>query len=369
MSMQYSLALQHTLEKVSVGHHCTTCGYTWKSKPTSKCPGVTLYDGSSDMLRTKTQWRALQREPIPDMTRAGCYWSAYEYVSLWSFEQTAPIVKPVLTEEQRAERKAKRLAARTCQGCKTVQPKASDLEMVDRRNRLCAACVSKQLDEEEADHLAMLSADRDKASKWASRMLARSPEKWCILDTETTSLTGAIIEIAVIDGAGNTLLDTRLQPREPITPGAQAIHGISDDDLRDAPLFSEIYDRLAAALRGRHLVVYNLDFDSGRLAYECERWRLPYLLPTRSTLELTPLFPQQWRKVDARGIVKREHDAMEHYSAWVNEWSDYHGDYRWQKLYGGHSALSDCLAVRERMVMMRDFGAQHEEHTSGVSET
>jgi len=360
--------MQHTIEKVLGGHHCTTCGYTWKSKPTSTCPGVTLYDGTSTTLKTKTQWKTVKREPIPGLTRAGCYWSGYEYVDLWNYEQTTPIVKPLLTDEERADRKAKRLATRTCQQCKTVQKKASDLETF-KRNRLCAACVNKQIDEEEADHLAMLSADRDKAAAWASRMLARPAEKWCILDTETTSLTGAIIEIAVVDGAGAILLNTRLQPREPITPGAQAIHDISDDDLRDAPLFPDIYDSLAAALRDRHLVVYNLDFDSGRLAYECERWRLPYLLHTRSTIELTPLFPRQWRKVDAPGVVKREHDAMEPYSAWVGEWSDYHGEYRWQKLYGGHSALSDCLAVRERIMMMRDFGAHHEEHTSGVSET
>ena len=343
--------MQHTIEKVSGGYHCTRCGYTWNRRPSSLCPGVTLYDGSSDNLKTRTQWKTVKREPIPGLTRAGCYWSGYEYVDLWSSKQTAPIVKAVPTDEERAERKAKRLVARTCQQCHVVQRKAGDL-LIDQRNRLCAACVNKQINEEEAEHLAMLSADREKASRWASRMLARPAQTWCILDTETTSLTGAIIEIAVVDGSGAVLLDTRLQPREVITPGAQAIHGISDADLLDAPLFPAIYDTLAAALRGRHLVVYNLDFDSGRLAYECERWRLPYLLPTRSTIELTPLFPHQWRKVDARGVVKREHDAMERYAAWVGEWSDYHGDYRWQKLYGGHSALSDCLAVRERMVMM-----------------
>ncbi|MGW5081417.1 3'-5' exonuclease [Micromonospora echinospora] len=46
----------------------------------------------------------------------------------------------------------------------------------------------------------------------------------------------AVIEIAVIDAhTGAALLDTLVNPGMPIQPGAQAIHGITGDDVADAP--------------------------------------------------------------------------------------------------------------------------------------
>ena len=49
------------------------------------------------------------------------------------------------------------------------------------------------------------------------------------LDTETTGLdNGAqIIEIAIIDGTGDVMVDLRLKPSVPIDERAQEVHGIS----------------------------------------------------------------------------------------------------------------------------------------------
>jgi hypothetical protein len=35
------------------------------------------------------------------------------------------------------------------------------------------------------------------------------------------------------------------------------------------------------------------------------------------------------------------------YAPYAGEWSDYHGEYRWQRLGGNHDALGDCRAVLE----------------------
>jgi hypothetical protein len=49
---------------------------------------------------------------------------------------------------------------------------------------------------------------------------------------------------------------------------------------------------------------------------------------------------------------------MDWYAGYYGEWSDYHGRYKWQKLNGGHSALSDCLAALD---LLRDMASYNEE--------
>ncbi|MCW3664158.1 3'-5' exonuclease, partial [Burkholderia cenocepacia] len=51
-----------------------------------------------------------------------------------------------------------------------------------------------------------------------------------LLDTETTGLdeSAEIVEIAVIDDAGNVLLNTLVKPKHPIPNSATAIHGITN---------------------------------------------------------------------------------------------------------------------------------------------
>ena len=84
------------------------------------------------------------------------------------------------------------------------------------------------------------------------------------LDTETTGLdtNDQIIEIAIIDGTGDVLVDLRLKPSVAIAEQAEAVHGISLTDLADCPTWSGVEDDIKAALMGRKVVIYNADFDS-----------------------------------------------------------------------------------------------------------
>ena len=71
-----------------------------------------------------------------------------------------------------------------------------------------------------------------------------------VLDTETTGLErkDQIIEIAVLDQHKNTLLNTRLKPTCNINPEAESIHGISLNELQNAPEFPTIYEKLKQIL-------------------------------------------------------------------------------------------------------------------------
>lgn len=83
-----------------------------------------------------------------------------------------------------------------------------------------------------------------------------------VLDTETTGLdpySDEIVQIAIIDGTGNVLLDSLVRPCFNTSwTDAQAIHGISPDDVRDAPTMAELHDDIVAALDGAEIIAgYN----------------------------------------------------------------------------------------------------------------
>lgn len=101
-----------------------------------------------------------------------------------------------------------------------------------------------------------------------SRALARewlSDPTTVLLDTETTSINGWPIEVAVVSMTGHVLLDTLASPPVPVEDGARAVHGISDEELSGAPPMRRVLDDLAAVLVGRRVLAYNARYDQGVL--------------------------------------------------------------------------------------------------------
>jgi len=68
------------------------------------------------------------------------------------------------------------------------------------------------------------------------------PTKYLYLDTETTGLDekAEIIEIAILDVAGNVLLDSLVKPTSPISDAASKVHGIMMSMLGDAPSWQQL---------------------------------------------------------------------------------------------------------------------------------
>lgn len=111
------------------------------------------------------------------------------------------------------------------------------------------------------------------------------------IDTETTgfSRNDRICEIAMHVVCGDKVLETfhsLVNPRCPIGQGAQAVHGISDDDVRDAPEFSDIKDKILGFLR-RDIpwVAHQLSFDTRMLSYDIPRNEWPEGIPTLCTMD------------------------------------------------------------------------------------
>ena len=104
-----------------------------------------------------------------------------------------------------------------------------------------------------------------------------------VLDTETTGLDPLqghrLIEIGCIElvnriPSGLTY-HTYLNPERAVPAEAFAIHGLSDEFLKDKPLFALVADELIAFLGDAPLVIHNAAFDVGFLNAELDRLGRP----------------------------------------------------------------------------------------------
>lgn len=85
----------------------------------------------------------------------------------------------------------------------------------------------------------------------------------CVLDVESTGTDPVlyrIIELAVVvlspDGS-RTTWEQRFYPGMPIPPESTAIHGITDEDVKDCPMFSVWAGKILRALDGKDIATYN----------------------------------------------------------------------------------------------------------------
>lgn len=115
-----------------------------------------------------------------------------------------------------------------------------------------------------------------------------------VVDTETTGLYAGgdrVIEISVVRIDPHTeprlVLDTLVNPDRSV--GATEIHGITDEDVADAPRFSEIATFVVEALRGAVFSSYNVYFDARFLREEMRRAGVRAFPPHLCLMYLRPM--------------------------------------------------------------------------------
>lgn len=152
-----------------------------------------------------------------------------------------------------------------------------------------------------------------------------------VFDCETTGLDpehDEILQLSIIDGNCNVLFSSFIKPLEKKTwEAAQAIHGISPDDVADAPAPCEVIDQIQKIFNDHKLhIAYNGCFDKN--------------------------FLYKWG-IDFGSAVY--YDVMLAFAPIYGEWNDYYGEYKWQKLikcaayynyeFKAHDALEDVKAT------------------------
>lgn len=134
-------------------------------------------------------------------------------------------------------------------------------------------------------------------------------EKPTYLDTETTgfSFHDEVIDLALVNSDGTALIDTLIRPTVPIGAGAEAIHGIHNEDIIDAPGFNEIMINLVKLTEDRLVLIYNAAFDQRLLRQSLAACKLRK--PT---------------------VMSKVNCVMLLYAQFFGEWNNYRQSYTWQ---------------------------------------
>lgn len=116
-------------------------------------------------------------------------------------------------------------------------------------------------------------------------------------DLETTGIDivhDRIVEISMVKVMPNSdeiVKTRRINPGMPIPPESTAIHGITDDDVKDCPTFKEIAKSLAAQIEGCDLAGFNSNrFDIPMLAEEFLRAGVDVNLGRRKFVDVQTIF-------------------------------------------------------------------------------
>ena len=163
--------------------------------------------------------------------------------------------------------------------------------------------------------------------------LEKEPEKVMVLDIETTGFyapADEVLSLAIIDGTGETLFYDSFKPEHNTAwPEAQAVNGISPDDVADSPIFAEETEYINLLLAKAEVIV----------GYNQEGFDLPFL----AHFGVCP--PEEVKLAD----------VMMDYAEIHGEWDTKHQDWKWQKLtacaahynyqYHAHDSLKDAEAT------------------------
>ena len=158
-------------------------------------------------------------------------------------------------------------------------------------------------------------------------------ENYLILDTETTGIgkQDEVLELGIIDMDGNTIYHSLFNPSCPIGTKASEIHGISMEEVKEAPQFPKVWQQVKDILAGSKILIYNSDFDVRMLNQTARIYGLGEVL----------------NKQSVRCVMKG-------YARYHGQRNPKTGDYRWIKLeqalqnegiptVQNHRAIGDCL--------------------------
>lgn len=116
-------------------------------------------------------------------------------------------------------------------------------------------------------------------------------------DLETTGINitkDRIVEISLLKVHPNgkeEIKSRRINPEMPIPPQATAIHGITDDDVKDCPTFKQVAKSLADMLEGCDLAGFNSSrFDVPMLSEEFLRAGVDFDMSKRKFVDVQIIF-------------------------------------------------------------------------------
>ena len=146
------------------------------------------------------------------------------------------------------------------------------------------------------------------SSQYAHAMFA---PRTIFLDLETTGLsprTDGITEVGMVileAGAAPREWSTLVRPPRAVPPEIVRLTGISNEMLRDAPVFGDIAAELMQLLDGALLVAHNARFDYAFLKHSFGRANLPFFTPVLCTARLARELDPHADSVSLDALIQR----------------------------------------------------------------
>jgi DNA polymerase-3 subunit epsilon len=177
---------------------------------------------------------------------------------------------------------------------------------------------------------------KEEAASWARERL--SDVNTVIVDTETTGLPSRdpdteVCQLSITDTKGKPLFSMLLKPNKPMGAEVIGIHGITNEQVQNQPMFAQVAKMISFVLENKHVVCYNSGFDVKLLWSLFKKYDIP--VPKVAGISC----------------------AMEEYSRWVGDWNTKKEDFKWHKLPNlsglpAHDAYSDCVSTLKVMELM-----------------
>ena len=154
-----------------------------------------------------------------------------------------------------------------------------------------------------------MNSDRTRAISFAQEKLKLLP---VYLDTETTGIDkkSEIIEICIVDNDDQVLYQSLVKPTTSIPSDVTRIHGITNDMVTYAPNWLRVWPVVQEFLIGKHVGVYNADFDIRMIQQTNTRYGLPSGISAFSNYFC----------------------IMKLFAQYYGDWDRSRGSYRWQSL-------------------------------------
>lgn len=165
------------------------------------------------------------------------------------------------------------------------------------------------------------------AAQLPAQPYSLSASKTIIFDTETTGLNPGedeIIQISIIDGLGNVLINELVHPYwKKSWSEAARVNGITPDRVANAPYPHELIPKVKGIFAAADLLVaYNNQFDLNFL----EEWGI-------------------------QAIGKKQFDVMLAFAREYGEWNDFFCDYKW-------------IGLRKRLRIYTEAGSRYQQALS-----
>ncbi len=161
----------------------------------------------------------------------------------------------------------------------------------------------------------------------------------CFFDLETTGVnitSDRIVEISILKVFPNGKEERhtwKVNPEMPIPPETTAVHGISDEDVKDAPTFKQLAKDIHNLIKDSDLAGFNSNrFDIPLLAEEMLRVDMDFDMKSRVAVDVQTIFHK-----------KEQRTLSAAYKFYCNE-----------SLENAHSAEADTVATYEALKAQLD---------------